>query len=198
LNKIDDEHNSAELKASTLSRSTAVHDGDPKVSIQNNEDTTKNNHDNKQEKTNNRHPNNNDKTYHAPVEATADEMSIEETIFCMDYSHGFANPSEAYDQLPEVMKKHHTVYVMADVEKLQKLIKDAPTTFHLPDNITFPSRSNNGRTSSRQLLLSQQRRIPSINTKSSASPWPEPIRKTFYPPKHSTQDVLSSLRWLAH
>jgi hypothetical protein len=144
LSEIEDAPNSANLKASNLAtrvEEVPAEDLQSKLgSLQAHEDTT-NTHDHNQEVNNNKHSkdnktNKNDATHAAITEE--DHMSVEEIVFCLDFSHGFVNPSEAYDQLPDNLKKHRTAFESSDGEKLKKFIDEAPTIFQLPVDTPLP------------------------------------------------------------
>jgi hypothetical protein len=144
LSEIEEAPNSANSKASNLAtqvEEVPVEDFQTKSAyVQVHEDTT-NTHDNNQESNTNKNTNdnkikNNDDT-HAAI-AEEDQMSVEEIVFCLDFSHGFVNPSEAYDKLPSDLKKHRTVFASSDVEQIKKLIDEAPTTFQLPVDTLLP------------------------------------------------------------
>ena len=71
-------------------------------------------------------------------EEQQEDMSVEEQVFCMDFSHGFLNPTDAYDNLSTDIKKHRTVFMASDGETLKQFIDDAPEIFQLPANTTLP------------------------------------------------------------
>jgi hypothetical protein len=144
LSEIEGAPNSANLKASNLAtqvEEVPVEDLQSKsVSLQAQEDTT-NTHDYNQEVNNNKNSNGNktkkNDATHAAI-AEEDQMSVEEIVFCLDFSHGFVNPSEAYEQLPNDLKKHRTAFESSDIEKLKKFIDEAPTIFQLPVDTPLP------------------------------------------------------------
>jgi hypothetical protein len=67
-----------------------------------------------------------------------DDMLTEDPVFCMDFSHGFLKPTDAYTTLPRATKKSRTRFKVEDTDHLQKLIGAAPGIFNLPDDITLP------------------------------------------------------------
>jgi hypothetical protein len=57
----------------------------------------------------------------------------EEIIFCMDFTLGFQNPTDSYYELSKTIQKRRAVFDPTDVDKIQKLIEEAPAIFHLKD-----------------------------------------------------------------
>jgi hypothetical protein len=67
-----------------------------------------------------------------------EDMSTEDPVFCMDFSHGFLKPTDAYKNLARETKQSRTTYTAKDSDHLQTLIIAAPDIFHLPDDIDLP------------------------------------------------------------
>jgi hypothetical protein len=65
-------------------------------------------------------------------------MSVEEMVFCMDFSHGVLKPTKGYDNLSADTKKKRSSFEAKDGEKLKLLIDEALATFQLPDHLTLP------------------------------------------------------------
>jgi hypothetical protein len=68
---------------------------------------------------------------------SAASASVEESVFCMDFTLGFKNPTEYFDKLHEDTKKKRSVFDGTDLALIENFIEEAPALFGL-ENAQFP------------------------------------------------------------